>query len=124
MIVQQHSACNLANTSDNKEYIDAGDVDVTNINRGCVQAVSRAVAILNCLAENRHGLSLTAIVKDTSLAPSTAHRLLTTLQGERFVQFEPEALRWLIGAQAFTVGVAFTQARRGLASRELKSAAF
>jgi IclR family acetate operon transcriptional repressor len=74
--------------------------------------------ILNCLAEHKSGLSLTAIVKDTNLAPSTAHRLLTTLQSERFVQFEPEALHWLVGAQAFTVGIAFSEARMHIASRQ------
>ncbi|MFT4133014.1 helix-turn-helix domain-containing protein [Labrys sp. (in: a-proteobacteria)] len=74
---------------------------------GCVQAVLRAVSILKCIAQDPHGMTLREIVRGTNLAPSTAHRLLTTLQSEGFVQFKPEASRWLVGHGAHLVGVAF-----------------
>ena len=60
-----------------------------------------------CIAQDPHGMTLREIVRGTNLAPSTAHRLLTTLQSEGFVQFKPEASRWLVGHGAHLVGVAF-----------------
>lgn len=86
------------------------------VGHGCVQAVLRALSILKCIAQDPHGLTLRDIARGTSLAPSTTHRLLTTLQSEGFVQFEPEALRWLVGPGAHLVGIAFhPQKRRPLA---------
>ena len=43
------------------------------------------------------------------MAPSTAHRLLTTLQLDRFVRFEEG--RWLIGVQSFNVGSSYMRSR-------------
>ncbi|WP_083786421.1 helix-turn-helix domain-containing protein [Methylobacterium nodulans] len=88
-----------------------GDGHEIAVSHGCVQAVLRALSILKCLAQDRRGMTLTEIVRGTSLAPSTAHRLLTTLQSEGFVQFEPNALRWLVGPGAHLVGVAFHSQR-------------
>jgi IclR family acetate operon transcriptional repressor len=76
-----------------------------------VQSLTRALAILNAIAAREDGAALTDIVRATKLAPSTAHRLLTTLQQDRFVQFQPEGARWLIGVQAFVIGSAFIRAR-------------
>ena len=56
---------------------------------GGVQSIMRALSILDALAENEDGLSLTALAKTVALPPSSAHRLLTTLQRKRFVRFEP-----------------------------------
>ena len=53
-----------------------------------VQALTRALEILNVLAKHGERMSLTELARATKLAPSTAHRLLTTLQQDRFVQFE------------------------------------
>ena len=72
--------------------------------QGCVQAVRRALSILKNLAQVRRGMTLTEVVEATGLAPSTAHRLLTALQSERFVQFEPKTLRWLVGPGACCLG--------------------
>jgi IclR family acetate operon transcriptional repressor len=48
-------------------------------------------------------MSLTELARATKLAPSTAHRLLTTLQQDRFVQFESGAGLWLVGATAIAL---------------------
>jgi IclR family transcriptional regulator, acetate operon repressor len=78
---------------------------------GHVQALTRALTMLNIVAQHEDGISLTEVARTAGLAPSTAHRLLTTLLQERFVQFDRELARWVIGVQAFTVGNAFLHSR-------------
>ena len=78
---------------------------------GGVQSLTRALSILDALADNDDGLSLTALAKTVALPPSSAHRLLTTLQRKRFVRFEPATMAWRIGVQAFVVGNAFARSR-------------
>jgi len=50
----------------------ANDVDHRG---GRVQALTRALEILNVLAKHGEGISLTELARATKLAPSTAHRL-------------------------------------------------
>jgi IclR family acetate operon transcriptional repressor len=78
---------------------------------GNVQALTRALTILTVLAQHEDGSTLTEVARTAGLAPSTAHRLLTTLQQERFVRFDRELTRWLIGVQTFAVGNAFLHSR-------------
>ncbi|MEH6403144.1 MAG: IclR family transcriptional regulator C-terminal domain-containing protein [Sneathiella sp.] len=84
----------------------------TNKSRtGQVQSLTRALSILNLIAENAPGLNLTGISRALSLAPSTTHRLLTTLQEERYVQYDRDNSRWQIGMQAFVTGNGFLSSR-------------
>ncbi|MDP2698017.1 IclR family transcriptional regulator C-terminal domain-containing protein [Thalassospira sp.] len=76
-----------------------------------VQSLVRALSILNTLADSYDGMTLTDIARQVKLPPSTAHRLLTTLQHERYVTFDSERTLWSIGVQAFSVGNAFTKNR-------------
>ncbi|MBV0890950.1 IclR family transcriptional regulator [Paracoccus sp. Z118] len=76
---------------------------------GTVQSVDRALALLEALATHTEGARLTALAKQVGLAPSTAHRLLTTLERRGFAQFDGVASRWHIGRKAFAVGVAYTR---------------
>lgn len=76
---------------------------------GGVKSLVRALSILVALAECGEGLTLAALSKRLGLPPSTAHRLLTTLQRQRFVRFDSTSMSWRIGVQAFTVGSAFAQ---------------
>jgi len=78
---------------------------------GDVQSLIRALSLLDALSENDDGLSLTTVAKKVGLPPSSAHRLLTTLQRKRFVRFEPGAMTWRVGVQAFVVGNAFARSR-------------
>jgi IclR family acetate operon transcriptional repressor len=78
---------------------------------GGVQSLTRALSILDALAESEEGLTLTVLARRVALPPSTAHRLLTTLQRQRFVRFEPSSMSWQIGVQAFVVGNAFIRSR-------------
>jgi len=78
---------------------------------GQVQSLSRALWLMNALAECPQGLSLSEVAHRVQLPTSTAHRLLTTLQNERYVRFESERSAWLIGVQAFQVGSTFVRSR-------------
>jgi IclR family acetate operon transcriptional repressor len=78
---------------------------------GQVQSLSRALKLLNALSHHPQGLSLSEVAHHVGLPNSTAHRLLTTLQNERFVRFEADRSAWLIGVQAFRVGSAFVRSR-------------
>jgi IclR family acetate operon transcriptional repressor len=80
-----------------------------------VQSLTRALALLDALAASADGMSLGDLARTVGLAPSTAHRLLTTLQSQRFVRFLPAEGVWQVGVQAFTVGQAFRRARDLLA---------
>lgn len=78
---------------------------------GAVQSLMRALSLLDELAENDDGLPLTALARSVGLPPSSAHRLLTTLQRKRFVRFDQATMAWRIGVQAFVVGAAFARSR-------------
>ncbi|WP_346900447.1 IclR family transcriptional regulator C-terminal domain-containing protein [uncultured Roseibium sp.] len=78
---------------------------------GGVQSITRALTILEKLADHTEGLTLTELAAEASLPPSSAHRILTTLQRQRFVRFEPATMCWLVGVQAFVVGNAFARSR-------------
>lgn len=78
---------------------------------GQVQSLSRALKLLNALSYYTQGLSLSEVASEVGLPNSTAHRLLTTLQNERYVRFDNERSVWMIGVQAFRVGSTFVRSR-------------
>jgi IclR family transcriptional regulator, acetate operon repressor len=80
-----------------------------------VQSLVRALRIINHLAAIEEGMPLTALAEGVSLPPSTVHRLLTTLEQERYVHFDPEGRLWSVGVQAFVAGSAFLKARNLIA---------
>jgi IclR family acetate operon transcriptional repressor len=67
--------------------------------------------IIETLAEDDEGYRLTDLAVRTGLSPSTVHRLLTTLEKRRFVQFDRDQSMWHIGAQSFAVGATFARRR-------------
>lgn len=74
-----------------------------------VQSLSRALLLLECLADSDIGLSLTEVAASLSLAPSTTHRLLNSLRSHEFVDVD-EGL-WSIGVNAFAIGNAYLKKR-------------
>jgi IclR family acetate operon transcriptional repressor len=78
---------------------------------GGVQSVDRALLIIETLAEDDEGYRLTDLAVRTGLSPSTVHRLLTTLEKRRFVQFDRGESIWHIGAQSFAIGSTFVRRR-------------
>lgn len=83
--------------------------DLLEKRSGHTQSVSRALSLLIKLSEEADGLNLSELARRVKLAPSTAHRLLTTLQLDQFVRFEDG--RWLIGVRSFDVGTSYMRAR-------------
>jgi len=81
-----------------------------------VQSLVRALSLLNRLAAADDGVSLTEVAQQVGLSPSTAHRLLTTLEQERYVRFDAERRLWSVGVQAFASGNAFLKTRNLVAT--------
>jgi IclR family acetate operon transcriptional repressor len=76
-----------------------------------VQSVQRALDLLTRISEGSGGVRLTDLARDTGLAPSTVHRLLTTLEQSGFVYADAASSRWHVGQRAFAVGSAYTKQR-------------
>lgn len=77
-----------------------------------VQSLVRALALLNRIADTAEGeVSLTDLAQQVGLPSSTTHRLLTTLEQEQFVHFDPDRRGWSIGIRAFVTGNAFARTR-------------
>lgn len=83
--------------------------------RHAVQSVDRAMLLLETLAEDGGTWRLKDLVQRTGLSPSTVHRLLTTLEQRRFVQFDSQHSLWSVGRQAFSVGSAYGRRQNLLA---------
>ena len=88
-----------------------------------VQSLVRALTLLNRLAAADEGVTLTEVAQEVGLSPSTAHRLLTTLEQERYVHFDAERRLWSVGVQAFVAGNAFLKTRSlvGIARPHMRS---
>jgi IclR family acetate operon transcriptional repressor len=78
---------------------------------GSVQAIDRGLSLLTVVAA-ADGLTLSDLAQRAGMPPSTAHRILATLQARRFVFHDEERGLWQIGAGAFEVGSAFLRTRR------------
>ena len=78
---------------------------------GQVHSLTRALTPLRHMAASSDGLSLTKLSEAAGLPPSTTHRLLTTLEAERFVRPDPQGGLWRVGVSAFIVGSAFARSR-------------
>ena len=74
---------------------------------GQVQSLTRGLSLLEALATAESGLSLTDLARKVELAPSTAHRLLATLEKMGYVYQGGDLARWYVGLHAFTVGSSF-----------------
>lgn len=79
---------------------------------GGVQAVSRALDLLELLSSSDNGCRLKELSRRSGLAASTTHRLLTTLYERNFVAFDRETFTWRIASNALSVGSAFLRRRR------------
>src|SRR5256714_7499964 len=85
---------------------------------GGVQSVDRALLIIETLAEDDEGYRLSDLSVRTGLSTSTVHRLRTTLETRRFVQFDGYGPKWHVGGQSFVVGSPFFR-RRNFATQAM-----
>lgn len=78
---------------------------------GSVQSLDRALALMEVIARE-DGLTLTDLAQRAGVPPSTAHRILATLQAHDYVSHDEERGLWLIGVRAFEVGSSFLRNRK------------
>jgi len=76
-----------------------------------IQSLDRAIKVLDIVSE-ADGVSLTHISRRAGLAPSTAHRILATLEFHGLLQQDREQGHWLIGVKTFQIGNAFLRNRK------------
>ena len=88
------------------------DIDKTAIvsenetrDRSHIQVISRAAAVLRALRDSG-GLSLANLADEVGLARSTVHRIVTTLERERFVTTGSTDGRIHLGIELVSLGVA------------------
>lgn len=84
-----------------------------------VQSLCRALLLLEKLSENDDGFRLRDLCRMTGLPPSTAHRLLTTMEHNRFVTFDKDDSLWQVGSKCLTVGAVFMRRRPFLSNAAL-----
>lgn len=75
---------------------------------GTVQALDRGLTLLKLLAKESRA-TLTDLSAKLGMPPSSAYRLLNTMQMHGFAQFDETTQDWMIGVEAFRIGSAFTQ---------------
>lgn len=76
-----------------------------------VQAVDRAMVLLGALAA-ADKITLTELAQRTGMSPSTAHRLLSTLQRHGITEFDDMTQDWMVGVEAFRIGSSFVRRTR------------
>ncbi|WP_237143670.1 IclR family transcriptional regulator [Phyllobacterium zundukense] len=76
-----------------------------------VQVLDRSLNLLSIIADN-DGSTLTDLADHSGMAPSTVHRLLTSLANHGMLTHDPESGDWTIGVRAFEIGNAFLRYRK------------
>jgi IclR family transcriptional regulator, acetate operon repressor len=76
-----------------------------------VQVLDRSLKLLDLVA-SADGAALTDLSDQSGMAPSTVHRLLTSLANHGMVAHDPETGAWTIGLKAFEIGNAFLRFRK------------
>ncbi len=69
-----------------------------------VQSVTRALFLLELLAEETTPVTLSELSQKANLKMTTVHRLLTTLMSKGFVEQDHISLRYQLGVKAFQIG--------------------
>lgn len=83
----------------------------TNLMGSSAKSINKAIDILVCLGQVPDGMNLPDISMMVGQARSTTHRLLTALEGRRFVRYEVDTRLWKVGVEAFVAGSAFLRNR-------------
>ena len=82
-----------------------------NAVRSSVQVLDRSLKLLDLVA-SADGAALTELSDQSGMAPSTVHRLLTSLANHGMVTHDSETGAWTIGLKAFEIGNAFLRFRK------------
>lgn len=76
-----------------------------------VQVLDRSLSLLAIVAGS-DGATLTSLSEQTGMAPSTVHRLLTSLARHDMITHDGDTGNWTIGVKAFEIGNAFLRFRK------------
>jgi IclR family transcriptional regulator, acetate operon repressor len=76
-----------------------------------VQVLDRSLSLLAIVAKS-DGATLTSLSEQSGMAPSTVHRLLTSLARHDMVTHDGDTGSWTIGVKAFEIGNAFLRFRK------------
>src|SRR4051812_7163448 len=114
-MVTKRSSAAMARNVIRRKPTEAKSDQIAEPRDSGVQSVDRALLIIETLAEDDDGYRLSDLAVRTGLSTSTAHRLLTTLEKRRFVQFDSTCSKWHVGSQSFAVGATFTRRRNFVA---------
>lgn len=76
-----------------------------------VQVLDRSLRLLDLVAQ-ADGAGLTDLADQSGMAPSTVHRLLTSLSQHGMVSHDAETGAWTIGVKAFEIGTAYLRFRK------------
>ena len=68
-----------------------------------VQALDRGMALLVSLSKTDRA-TLTELSLTCGMAPSTAHRLLTTMEQHGIVSFDELSQNWMVGVETLRIG--------------------
>ena len=71
-----------------------------------IKSLDRAMEVFEYLSEGQ-GKALTVIASEMGQSPATVYRILITLEGRGFVEFDPIEQVWHIGPRAFVIGSRF-----------------
>ncbi|MCC0015361.1 MAG: IclR family transcriptional regulator [Rhodobiaceae bacterium] len=77
-----------------------------NASTTIIQSLDKALALLRIVAGSS-GLSLTEIAEAAGQPPSSAYRVLITLQKHGMVEFDEDMQLWHVGVESFRIGSAF-----------------
>lgn len=77
-----------------------------------IKALDRGIALLRHLAGEERA-TLTNVALQSGLTPSSAYRILVTLQRHDLVEFDETTQEWAVGLEAYRIGSRYL-ARRGL----------
>ncbi len=73
---------------------------------GSLQSLDRALGLLSRIAQTR-GATLSDLARESGVPTATTHRILGTLQAQRYVSFDEERQEWRIGLEAYRTGLSF-----------------
>lgn len=76
-----------------------------------VQSLDRGLKVLGVVAAG-DGLSLSEIAVAADLPPSTAYRMLATLETHAMVEFDRQEQLWSVGVGTYRMGAAFLRRRK------------
>ncbi|HER27652.1 MAG TPA: IclR family transcriptional regulator [Rhodospirillales bacterium] len=71
-----------------------------------VRALGRGLTLLRALAKEG-SITLSELALCVDMPPSSAHRILTTLQKHAFVEFDDGTQQWAVGIEAFRTGSSY-----------------